>query len=225
MVRDNSVKKTNIQTSCKRCGICCTKGGAALHTEDLPLLLEKKIPRSDCITLRKGELAWNPENEQLEAIKTDIIKLRGSKGQWACCYLDLHGGGCRIYANRPLACRTLKCWEPEESLALAGRDLLSRQAILQGEEALIHLIEAHEKKCPLPDFTTLQQSRSKPAVSIDQLQEMVNRDLHFREKLVVESRQIANEELFLFGRPLFQLLQPFGYTVIQEGEYLCLKKV
>jgi Fe-S-cluster containining protein len=212
------------QTSCKQCGTCCTKGGAALHSEDLILVQNGKVLRSDCITLRKGEFAHNPVTGKIEAIPGEIIKLRGTGGEWACCYLNSSDMSCGIYKNRPLACRTLKCWDPEESLKLAGRDLLSREMILQNEKQLIKKVMEYEQEFLLPDFTMLSQNlKTDKEKMVRMLETMVNRDLAFRDKQVQQSSPVAKEELFLFGRPLFQLLQPFGLTVFQKGERLCLK--
>ena len=222
--KDN--KQSTVQTSCKQCGICCTKGGAALHNVDIVLLLDGKIPRSDCVTLRKGEFAWTPVNNRIEAIESDIIKLRGTGGEWMCCYFDASAKNCGIYANRPIACRTLKCWNPEKSLAMIGKDLLSRHRVVQDEKVLLELIEQYESTFPLPDFSSLASKLNKsPENTIHILEELVNKDLTFRNKQVQQSEKVAAEELFLFGRPLFHLLQPFGLGVFQRGNHLCLKLI
>ncbi len=224
MRQNRAINCSHIQTSCKQCGTCCTKGGAALHSEDLILVRKGNVLRSDCITLRKGEFAHNPVTEKIEAIPREIIKLRGTGGEWACCYLDLNDMSCRIYKNRPLACRTLKCWDPNESLKLAGRDLLSREMILQNETQLLELVMEYEQEFLLPDFIMLPENLKTDKEKMTQiLEKMINSDLVFRDKQVQQSSLVAKEELFLFGRPLFQLLQPFGLNVFQKGDHLCLK--
>ena len=213
------------QTSCKQCGICCVKGGAALHSVDISLLGDDGIPRRDFITLRKGEFAWNPVTNKVEAIETEIIKLRGTGKEWTCLYLDKTSKGCSIYEKRPLACRTLKCWDPEESLALIGNDLLNRAAVLQNEPTLLELVEGYERGYPLPDFSSMQSKLEKKHDEIlEDLENAVNNDLAFRDAQVKHSTTAASEELFLFGRPLFQLLPPFGIEVFQVGNSLCLRK-
>jgi len=212
-----------MQKRCRQCGICCTKGGAALHSDDLGLLLEGKIPLSDCVTIRKGEFAWSPLHDKVEAIQTDIVKLRGTGGEWVCCYFNASAKNCGIYANRPIACRTLKCWQPEESLALIGKDLLSRQSIVKNDTVLLDLIEEYEQNFPLPDFSSLSAELLKnPDQTIQHLEELVAQDLAFRDKQVRLSAKVSAGELFLFGRPLFQLLEPFGLSVFQKGNRLCL---
>jgi Fe-S-cluster containining protein len=223
MRKNTKIENMNTQHSCRQCGICCTKGGAALHNEDLMLLQDKKILRSDCITLRKGEFAYSPVTNKVEPIATDIIKLRGTGGEWICCHFKQDEKSCEIYENRPIACRTLKCWDPEDSLALAGNDLLDRETILRGETPLLELMILYESKFALPDFTTLHRDIKKnPEKHITILENRINKDLEFRDKEVMTSMQVAEEELFLFGRPLFQLLQQFGLVVVQKEKRLCL---
>jgi Fe-S-cluster containining protein len=213
------------QRSCKQCGICCVKGGAALHGADIELLGIDGIPRRDLITLRKGEFAWNPVNNKVEAIKTEIIKLRGTGKKWVCLYLDDASKGCGIYERRPIACRTLKCWEPKESLALIGIDLLSRMDVLQKEIILLELAERYERDNPLPDFSSLLSKLKKnPEQLLQELELSVNKDLAFRDEQLRNVATVSSDELFLFGRPLFQLLVPFGIEAFQVGNRLCLRK-
>ena len=223
IMQDKVIKKQKTQSSCKQCGICCIKGGAALHNTDLHLLQKKKIPRKDCVILRKGEFAWTPVTERVEAIKTEIIKLRGTGGEWVCCYYNPVAKNCGIYADRPIACRTLKCWEPERSLAIAGKDLLSRREILQLEPDLLEQVSTYEEQIQLPDFDNLVNELKNNKKSIKMLEDLINKDLIFRDKAIQLSAQVSEEELFLFGRPVFQLLQPFGLQFYQKGNRLCLK--
>jgi len=220
-------KKQKVQTSCRQCGICCEKGGAALHSEDIDLLLGGKIPKRDLITIRKGEYAWNPVNDTLEATRTEVIKLRGRDSSWICCYLHPSAKNCTIYDTRPVSCRTLKCWKPEASLDIAGRDLLSRDSILrmQGDTEMRTLVQEFERDFELPDFSALEiDLQVQPDNLMADLEEAVNRDLAFRTLQVQRSKAMAVEELFFFGRPLFQLLQLFGVVVFQSGNRLCLEK-
>jgi Fe-S-cluster containining protein len=216
--------KDTIQTSCHQCGICCTNGGAALHCGDISLLQQGLIPRRDLITIRKGEFAHNPVSGKVQATKNEIVKLRGTGREWTCCYYDPATKGCTIYDNRPLACSTLKCWDPQESLKLVETDLLSRLDILAGDDALRKLVKEYESKYPLPDFTSLAlKLTNQTQETIALLEESVNGDLEFRNQIVALSDSVLQEEMFLFGRPLFQLLQPFGLDIVQRGTRLSLR--
>ncbi len=212
-----------MQTSCRQCGICCTKGGAALHSGDLSLLRDEKIPLRDLITIRKGEFAFNPVTDRVQATQKEIVKLRGSGREWTCCYYDVDSRMCTIYDRRPLACHALRCWDPGDSLALVESDLLSRDEILADNESMQKLVKEYETACPLPDFTSLSQKiENLTTITVDAFEQSVNSDLEYRNRVVQESVEVLQNELFLFGRPLFQLLQSFGFNVSQSGSRLRL---
>ena len=65
------------QDECLRCGTCCSSGGPALHTEDLRLVKEWEIPFSQLITIRVGELAFNPLVGDLQPIRRELVKITG----------------------------------------------------------------------------------------------------------------------------------------------------
>ncbi len=210
------------QTSCKQCGICCTKGGPAFHGEDIELLREGLIPRRNLVTLRKGEFAFNPVAGQVEATKNEIIKIKGRGREWTCYYYDAGSRGCTIYNKRPMACGVLQCWNPEATLLIAGKDLLTRFDIVE-EVPLIELIEEYEDTIPMIDCEGLTGAIATDKTgTIASLEETVNRDLQFRNEAVLHSTMVLKEEMFLFGRPLFQILQPFGLVASQHGDRLRL---
>lgn len=213
------------QTTCKQCGVCCTKGGPAFHGEDMALLTKGSIPRSNLITIRKGEFAYNPVAGKVEATESEIIKMKGSGGEWACCYYDTETQGCTIYESRPMACGVLQCWNPDASLALVGKNLLTRLEIVAGDELLTKLIQDYESSCPMIALNGLHDTLENDSKNcLKNLEEAVNRDLQFRNRVVVQSAAVLEEELFLFGRPLFQLLQPFGLLTSQYKGRLYLKQ-
>lgn len=212
------------QKSCRQCGICCTKGGAALHSEDLVLIEQGTIPLRDLITIRLGEFAHNPLHAKISATNVEIVKLRGTGSGWCCCYFDPDTKGCTIYQNRPQACGVLKCWAPEESLKLVEQDLLNRKEILGDNPRLLALVREYEEACPLPDCSHLAEAFScEPQKELALLEKLVNRDLGFRNRVVLLSDTILQEEMFLFGRPLFQVLLPFGVESVQQAKGLSLR--
>lgn len=212
------------QTSCRQCGICCRKGGAALHSVDLSLIEQGLIPLRDLITIRLGEFAHNPLQSKIGPTLVEIVKLRGTGSDWCCCYYDSATKGCTIYENRPFACDTLKCWEPEGSLKLVGNDLLIRQMILSENRKLQALVLEYEEECPLPDCSRFVETLAgDPQEELTILEICVNRDLRFRNRVVVLSHAVLQEEMFLFGRPLFQVLLPFGVETVQTGEGVTLR--
>ena len=212
------------QTSCKQCGICCTKGGPALHSDDLDLFKKGLIPYSDLITIRKGEFAYNPVTKKLQATQKEIVKLKGSGGEWTCCYYDPQSRGCKIYEYRPMACGVLQCWNPEASLALVEKDLLSSLQIVAVDQSLMELISEYELECPLPNFENFASDLLEdPKILISGLENLMNCDIDFRNGAIARLPAVLQDEMFLFGRPLFQMLQSFGLLVSQKGNRLYLK--
>ena len=215
--------KKEQQTECLRCGTCCQKGGPALHGQDLALVRGGQLPLGDLITIRRGELAYSPLTDRIEPVLQELVKIRGTGREWCCCYYVPAGKGCSIYANRPMACGALKCWQPEETLALVGQDLLSRLDILEDGNPLRALVQEHERLCPCPDLREVENSLAgQDEDTLRSLEMLVNTDLSFRDRVVREFNLSLTDELFLFGRPLFQLLQVLGVGVSESPQGLIL---
>ncbi len=214
------------QSECYRCGTCCRKGGPALHGPDLELVRSGRIPRKDLITLRRGELAYNPVVDGVQPVAVELVKLRGVGREWSCCYYDTLSRGCMIYAHRPVACETLKCWRPAESLALVEQDCLSRLDILGLDDPFRALVIEHEASCPCPDLLGAARNlEGEPEQTLIRLQQLVDRDLAFRQRVLHEVKLDRDEELFYFGRPLFQLLAGISIMAVNHPPGVRLKRV
>ncbi len=186
-----------------------------------------QLPWGDLITIRRGELAYNPLSDAIEPVLQELVKIRGTGREWCCCYYDPASKGCSIYGKRPMACGVLKCWQPGETLALVGRDLLSRLDILEDDDPLRPFVLEHERLCPCPDMGEVQRTLTDQKEScLRSLEMQVNTDIAFRNRLVRELNLPLARELFLFGRPLFQLLQALGVLVseTEQGLRLALPK-
>lgn len=207
-------RMTTHQTTCKKCGNCCRKGGPALHSQDLPLIQSGKIPVSALITIRKGELALNPLTGKVQPVAVELVKIIGAGRQWDCCYYD-ETDGCTIYDHRPHACRILKCWDTEEILALVGKDTLSRFDILDADDPLIPVIREHERICPCDGLEDVLAGRLSEKLKKD-LEKRVRDDLRFRTRIIADYNLKLSRELFCFGRPFFQLLQALGVGVSES---------
>lgn len=205
--------------TCRKCGNCCKQGGPALHSQDLDIIKTGKLPISSLITIRKGELAHNPQSDAIQPVKNEIVKIVGTGRQWDCCYFD-DSEGCTIYDFRPEACRVLECWDTDAILELVEKDTLSRQDILDSSHPLIPVIAEHEKICPCNELQFIRDNyitltEAKKA----EIARQVRDDLRFRARVINDFELKLSEELFYFGRPFFQLLQPFGVRVTEsEGD-------
>lgn len=208
---------TTEQTTCNQCGTCCKQGGPALHTRDLDLIRSGQIPVNRLVTIRKGELVHNPLAEKILPVTVELVKLIGRNKQWQCCFYD-DKLGCTVYEDRPYACRVLKCWDIREISTLMEKDTISRLDILDKDDPVIQLIMEHERICPCDDLGYVQTHLDR--LSIEQKNEMeqrVNNDLNFRARVTGDLQLTLGEELFYFGRPLFQLLQPLGVQLSESS--------
>ncbi len=212
------------QNECKRCGTCCENGGPALHSQDLPLI-EKGILTFDAlITIRKGELAHDPVTDSIEPVPAEFIKICGTKGSWACTFYDINQKGCTIYDHRPFACGVLKCWDTEKILELAGTDLLSRHDIVKDDNPLKTRWMEHEALFPVPHLKTLSQTISRSSKkTVKKLERICNKEIAHRIRTVDQFHLSIAQELFYFGRPIFELLRPLGFTITETASGIKLK--
>ena len=212
------------QESCKQCGRCCKAGGPALHTKDLEMVREGKIPLRNLITIKMGELAHNPITGKIAPANVELVKIKGKGKDWDCCYLDATSKNCTIYGHRPEACKVLKCWQPEELLEMVEKDTISRLDILAEDNPIRPLVEEHKNLIRCPDFEEIAALRPNiPEPKRKALQNLVNEDIKLRVFAVQEHQLELSEELFYFGRPLFQLLQQLGAKVRETSEGLELR--
>lgn len=201
--------------ACRRCGTCCAKGGPAFHGEDRPLIEKGIIPIRYLYTIRKGELVNDPIRGALLPVNSEVIKIKSKAGLSICTFLDGPEHRCRIYADRPLECRLLKCWDTAAIESIYERDRLSRRDLLAGVSGLWDLIVEHERRCSYDGLekrvARLRQSPQKEWGG--DLGEIVTYDRQIRQ-LVVEKGMLEPEKLdFLFGRPLDQTLVMFDLHV------------
>lgn len=212
------------QNECKRCGTCCEKGGPALHTQDLPLIEKGLLSFESFITIRKGEFVHDPVSNSIKPVKKELLKIRGIKDSWACNFYDKTRNGCTIYNHRPLACKILKCWDTDDILALAGKDLLSRLDIVKESNPLREKLIEHEELFPCPDLKAISQTISPSSKkTIKKLERIINKDIAYRLQAIDEFNLSVLLELFYFGRPLFQLLTPFGFTTRETSSGIKLR--
>jgi Fe-S-cluster containining protein len=203
--------------SCRRCGECCRKGGPALHKQDLENVRSGKVPIRSLITVRKGELAHNPLNGVVQPVKNELVKIAGTKGKWSCLHYD-ESLGCTVYDVRPLACRVLDCRDTTGIAKLIETDTLSRRDILGSGHYLLPVIKQYEELCPCHWLLTIQKNYQKLSeVEKQVIAEQVRADLAFRSRVITELDLELEEELFYFGRPFFQLLQPLGVGIRESA--------
>ncbi len=206
--------------TCLRCGTCCEKGGPCFHQEDRILIERGQIPSKYLYTIRKGEHAFDNVKERLVPVASDIIKIRGQKGGWACIFYDSRKRAFTIYSDRPLECRVLKCWDTGELERIYSGNRLTRQDLLSQVKGLWDLVSDHQARCDYAKIKKLINDLDGPhkGRARKKLLEIIQYDAEFR-KLVVAKGNLDPAMLdFLFGRPLTETLPNYGVKVRQEGK-------
>ena len=207
---------------CQRCGICCQKGGPALHKEDALLIEKGSIPAKSLFTLRKGEMAFDNVRGHAAPLKDEIIKIKGRDGSWVCCYYDTAAQACRIYDSRPLECQVLACWDTADIEKIYAHDRLTRQDLLRSVSGLWEIVQTHERRCAYRKIEKwVPQIKSGNETARAALCEVVAYDGYLRSLTVTKSG-IATALLdFLFGRPLSEtLIKMYNLNVKKEGAHI-----
>lgn len=194
---------------CTRCGACCRGGGPALHREDRPLVETGRIHTRDLYTLRRGEMTHDQIRGVVVPARQEIIKIKGSGGTWACRFFDTAASACRIYAERPLECRVLECWNTAGIERVYARGRLTRRDLLAGIAGVWPVVEAHQRRCDYRRIRTLLAPA--PVSSAErrrrELTEIVRYDGELRRRVLDRIGIEAGMLDFLFGRPLSTALR------------------
>lgn len=178
------------------------------------------------VTIRKGEPAFNPFTGKVEPAAQEMIKIAGKGASWECIFYDAAQSACIIHANRPLECRLLQCWDTGGIEAIYGRDCLSRFDLVTGQDPLTAHIRKHQQQCSYAKALPLMEHLSSPTpakVSMEELTGLMQQDLQLREQAISAFRLSLQQELFYFGRPLFQSLQHPGLRVKMAGSSIRLE--
>lgn len=201
---------------CMRCGKCCRKGGPVLHYEDMEILRHHHAEYDHLVTVRRGEMTYNPLSSRIVQAEHEMVKVSGNGDTWACYYYREHDASCMIYDHRFLECRLLKCWEPEEVMRVVGKDTICRSDIINRVDPVLLMIERHEKECPMTD---VQQAINEALSGEDSAEARQNLSVFIRKDREIRSYAFSEldmnpaYELFIFGRPLVSIVQDFGLTV------------
>ncbi len=213
-------------SGCIRCGTCCEKGGPGFHIEDRMLIDKGVIPSRYLYTIREGELARDNVKGCLKPVESDIIKIKGKEGRWACIFFDEVSKGCTIYNDRPLECRALKCWDTRELEQIYATTRLTRKVLVSEVNGLWDLIEDHQARCDYKKIQDLIKDLTSDNRNDAQrkLIEIIRYDAEIRNLVISRGGLDADMLDFLFGRPLTQTLGNYGIKIQQEGTQIRLDR-
>jgi Fe-S-cluster containining protein len=204
------------KTNCIRCGTCCLKGGPALHHEDAEILREGHIGYQHLITIREGEMVYNPVKEKPEPVLKEMVRVAGRDGSPACVFYDEEKKSCGIYLNRFLECRILKCWDTSEILSVIGRDTIQRTDIMNQDDPVVDVIKSHEEECSPYEverlLAVLSAGKDRAGI-LKRLSELLRRDKAIRSFALTELELKKEFECFIFGRPLSRILDERGISL------------
>lgn len=222
-IKDYSATRPDALISeCIRCGKCCIKGGPCFHTEDKNLIEKGVIPLKYLYTIRKGEPADDNVKGCILPVASDIIKIKGVKDSWTCIFFNKKENACKIYKNRPLECRALKCWDTREIENIYSKNRLTRKELLSKIKGLWDLVKDHQERCSYYKLKSLADrlKTAKTDKVIEDLFNVISYDAHIRS-LVVENGGMDPEITdFLFGRPLVKTIRMFGLKIKRkDGRY------
>lgn len=218
------------QTDCSVCGTCCRKGGPVLHHQDLPLV-GQVLPLHLLVTLRAGELTYDPVTSKLVPLEAEVIKVAGTgfaqtpQNPWSCVFLEGEAH-CRIYENRPAQCRALLCKDTKALEELYNEGRLTREDILAAAPAgWLALARTHEEDCSLLDLIELAPQALDNPQAEAALLEALRFDAAFRD-LCAEKADMSPAVLpCVLGRPLADFLASFGLGIVGTGAEQRLERI
>ncbi len=204
---------------CIRCGECCEKSSPTLVREDLRLFQDNILDWTDVYTLRRGEKASSPRDQEVIELEEERIKIREHPKTTTCLFYATSPNRCLIYEDRPQQCRLQLCWLDEEERTAATGPFLSRRDLFGELPELWKLLDAHENRCAFRELSaTLQALLAQEEEASKKLFEMLHFDHYLRQMLLREWKVQPAAVEFLLGRPLGQMLRHFGIKAEMTAE-------
>lgn len=210
-------------TTCRRCGTCCRKGGPSFHLEDKMLIEKGIIPSKYIYTIRKGERCYDNIKKCLLPASSDILKLKEAKGSRTCVFFNEKDEDCTIYDDRPMECRTLKCWDTAEIEKMYAKNRLTRKDLISPIEGLWELIEEHQERCSydMLKFFINALDKDNRQESLEGILNIIEYDNKIRAFTVQKAGLDPRLTDFLFGRPITETIKIYGINIKEKrGKYI-----
>ena len=205
--------------TCVQCGECCRKSSPTLHTEDLSLIRNNKLPWDRLVTLRVGEPVRNPFEDKLFTLQEERIKVKEKPNGGGCVFHDDVTDLCRIYEDRPIQCRAQACWDPSPARQLTEQPYLTRKELFSELEFLVELLDEHDRRCRFEELqAAFDQLRSSNGDNIEQVIDMIAFEDHFRNFICEQFEVPGNTIDLFFGRGFVELIHVFGFRVKENAD-------
>ncbi len=197
-----------------------------MHREDLELFERGSLNTGHVLTLRRGEPVFDQPAGEVLPLDAEMCRLAPREGSAVCLFYDAEVKACSIYENRPLECRLLACWAPEELMSRYREGRLQRSDLLPPESAALELAMMHESRCSHVELAALaQRFLAGEGEAGRGILEMLDRDQAIRRMFLEkmeENPATPGQELlrycgFLFGRPMKAGLVFHGLRLVEGG--------
>lgn len=204
--------QNTLKTECRRCGVCCQKGGPALHRADRALLQDGLLPRRLLVTLRMGEPVFDNVAARLTQLAQEIVKIAGPTGLAPCpLHRQAETSACAIHERRPAECRALDCHDTAAIEALYRADRLRRADIVHTGGGLWQIITLHEERFPAGQAVLLaRRAAGGDRDASAQLAVLTEGERDFRIAFAARFDPAPDHLDFLFGRSLAQIVAPLA---------------
>jgi hypothetical protein len=167
---------------------------------------------SDLVCLRKGEPVFDPRSDSLLPLQSEMFKIRGKGSGWECVYFESGEKSCSVYDHRPLECRSLSCSDTCGIFEVMGRPPLTRGDVISKESGLWACIVEHERGFPVGRAFQLARQHDAAHPIPEALDDMIRREMAFRQVLA-ERVGTGDDALWAyFGRPLWMVLLPLSHA-------------
>lgn len=200
---------------CVRCGDCCKNAGPTLFPGDEAILHTGQVPHAMLRTLRAGEEVWDHLVGERQVLQHEVVMISPSV-TGNCPLYDMAAHTCRAYEARPAQCKAQKCWDTSDSGAMAGWKGLTRLDLLEDDDPLRAVLEAHERDASPGRLREL----AEPALAGDEdavaeVLAMLDADRDARTAIV--SGELAPQDAlpFLLGRPLAMVANALGMEIVR----------
>lgn len=209
------------KTDCLCCGECCSKGGPAIHTDDLAILRRGVIEITNLYAIRLGEPVHDNVKGGFGPSTAEIIKVKSRTPAWTCVFLDESDESirrCTIYNNRPLECRLLDCHDTAALEAAYAANRITRGDLVSKTGRIWPIIAAHEKRC---DFAYFGKIADRARTTQDDALLLALADIlriDDNARAAAEQSGLPPETHdFFFGRPMRLSLPAWGLRASGSG--------